>query len=359
MWGQSNLARLVGVAQPIIQAPMASATTPALVAAVAEAGGLGSLGCAMLTPAAVAERVAETRRLTDAPINLNFFANAPAERDPVRDEAARRLVEPYYRELGLELPAEPADIRVHFDPAMLETVLQLRPEVTSFHFGLPAPEMVTELKAIDSVILSTATTVHEARVLEGLGVDAIIAQGWEAGGHRGTFASPFEHAQVGTFALVPQVVDAVSLPVIAAGGIADGRGIAAALMLGATAVQLGTAFLRCPESAVPEAYRQALSRAGEDSTQVTRAFTGRPARSLRNRYVEEMADHADSLPEFPLMMGFHGPLRGASTERGLADFMPLWSGQAAALGDAIPATELVSRLVTETAEIVERGAAGS
>lgn len=349
MWRQRDLIELVGVRHPIVQAPMAGVTTPALAAAVAGAGGLGSLGCAMRSPDAVREQTAGFRRLTDAPINLNFFANSPPVADPVRAETARRLVEPYYEELDIELVAQPAEIRVHFDEPMLEALVELRPEIVSFHFGLPASAVVDAIKALGSVVMSTATTVHEARLLEDLGADVIVAQGWEAGGHRGTFASPLEHAQVGTMALVPQVADAVSVPVIAAGGIGDGRGIAAALALGASGVQIGTGFLRCPEADVPEAYRGALAAASDDSTQVTSAFTGRPARALRTRYVQETSQHGE-LPEFPLMIGFQGPLRAASAERGSADFMSLWSGQAAALAESLPADRLVRQLVDQAAE---------
>ena len=337
---------------------MASATSPALAVAVAEAGGLGSLGCAMLAPKAVVEQVTAVQRHTDRPLNLNFFANSPARADPTRHQAAREYLAPLYAELELGEVPPPSDVRVDFDNVMLETVLALRPKVVSFHFGLPGREAIDAIHELGSVILSSATTVREALILEGLGVDAIIAQGWEAGGHRGTFASSFAHAEVGTFALVPQIADAVSVPVIAAGAIADGRGVAAAFALGASGVQIGTAFLRCPESTIPDPYREALAAASADATEVTRAFSGRPARSLRNRYVEHMAEQAgragEGLPEFPLMLALHGPLRAASVERGIADFMPLWSGQAAALGSELPARQLVERLVADAAAAFER-----
>ena len=358
VWPRRDLTDLLGVEHPLIQAPMASATTPALAVAVARSGGVGSLGCARLAPDAVVEQTAQVRRATDRPLNLNFFTNPPARVDPARDMAARELLAPFYAELDLAEPPPARDMSVHFDEDMLETVLSLKPEIVSFHFGLPEIEMLDAIRGIGSVVLSSATTVREALLLEERGADAIIAQGWEAGGHRGTFASPFPHAQVGTFALVPQVVDAVSVPVIAAGAIADGRGIAAAFALGASGVQIGTAFLRCPEAAIPNAYREALAEAGADGTEVTKAFTGRPARSLRNRYVEHMAEQVgrdgEGLPEFPLMMALHGPLRAASAERDLPDFIPLWSGQAAALGTDLPAEDLVRRLVAEAGAAFER-----
>ena len=357
-WPSRALTDLIGVEHPLIQAPMASAATPALSAAVANAGGLGSLGAALLSPAAVTDQVAELRRATDRPLNLNFFANTPATPDPVRDQRAQRLLAPLFAELELGEVPPARDLRVHFNDEMLETVLRVKPQVVSFHFGLPRAEAVDAIRSSGSVILSSATTVREALALEAQGADAIIAQGWEAGGHRGTFASPFAHAQVGTFALVPQVVDAVSVPVVAAGAVADGRGIAAAFALGASGVQLGTAFLRCPESAIPDAYREELASAGADSTEVTTAFTGRPARSIRNRYVEHMAAElrqADAdLPEFPLMMAFQRLLRDASAELGIPDFMALWSGQAAALGSDLPAGEVVARLVDDARAAFER-----
>ena len=337
---------------------MASATTPALAAAVSNAGGLGSLGAALLAPTAVLEQVGELRRATDRPINVNFFCHSPPTPDPGRDENARRLLAPFYSELELgEVPA-PDDLRIHFDEVMLETVLSVAPDVVSFHFGLPSREIVGAIQAAGCTVLSSATTVREALALEERGVDAIVAQGWEAGGHRGTFASPFAHAQVGTFALLPQVVDAVSVPIVAAGGIGDGRGVAAAFVLGASGVQLGTAFLRCPESAIPDAYRDELASAGADSTEVTYAFTGRPARSIRNRYVAHMSEQLtrddEELPEFPLMMAFQRPLRDASLELGIPDFMALWSGQAAALGSDLPAGQLVGQLVEDTRAAFER-----
>lgn len=351
MWPRRDLIDLLGVSHPIVQAPMASAATPELAAAVASAGGVGSLGAAMLDPDAVSEQYRRARAATQGVLNLNFFANRPARSDPVRDSVARELVAPFYAELGLGDVPVAATVETHFDESMLETVLGLRPAIVSFHFGLPRAEYVDALKEVGSAVVSSATTVREALLLEQQGADAIIAQGWEAGGHRGTFASPFAHAQVATFALVPQVVDAVAVPVIAAGAIGDGRGIAAAFALGASGVQLGTAFLRCPETAIPDAYRAELAAASADATVVTRAFSGRPARALRNRYVEHALEQLGpdevELPEFPLMMGFQGPLRTASAERGTPDFMALWSGQAAPLATELPAGQLVARLVED------------
>ena len=359
-WPRRDLIDLLGVEHPIVQAPMASAATPQLAAAVTGAGAVGSLGSAMLSPPALLAQHDEARTLTNGVINLNFFANAPARADAERSARARELVRPFFEELGLGEVPETSDMRTDFDETRLETVLGLRPTLVSFHFGLPKAEYVEALKEVGAVVISTATTVREALLLEHRGADAIIAQGWEAGGHRGTFASPHAEAQVGTFSLVPQVVDAVSVPVIAAGGIADGRGIAAAFALGASGVQMGTAFLRCPETSIAEAYRDALASASADATVVTRAFSGRPARALRNRYVEHalaQLGEDDALPEFPSMMGFQGPLRQASADRGVPDFMALWSGQAAALSVTLPAEELVECLVSDAQDALRALAA--
>ena len=224
----------------------------------------------------------------------------------------------------------------------------------SFHFGLPTDDAFKAIKAAGLFTLSSATNVAEARELEARGIDAVIAQGFEAGGHRGTFSEPYERGHVGTLALVPQVVDAVSIPVIAAGGIGDGRGIAAALALGASAVQLGTAFLTCPESAAHPLYRRALNEARDDQTRITHAFSGRPARGLENRYLLEMAGHEARYPDFPILNTLTGPLRKASAKENNPDFLSLWSGQSAAMSRNMPACELIQLLVTETESVLER-----
>ena len=233
-------------------------------------------------------------------------------------------------------------------------MLDLRPPVVSFHFGLPGDDAFKAIKAAGLFTLSSVTNVAEARELEARGVDAVIAQGFEAGGHRGTFSEPYERGHVGTLALVPQVVDAVSIPVIAAGGIGDGRGIAAALALGASAVQLGTAFLTCPESAAHPLYRRALNAARDDQTRITHAFSGRPARGLENRYLLEMAGHEARYPDFPILNTLTGPLRKASAKENNPDFLSLWSGQSAVMSRNLPASELIQLLVTETESVLER-----
>jgi len=343
----NELLKRLGIRHPIIQAPMAGATTPALAAAVCRAGALGSLGCAMLTAEQVQAQVQETRAHADGPINVNFFVHPPPELDAGKIERARGLLRPFYQELGLgEVPAGDT-VAPAFDDAMLAAILEIRPEVVSFHFGLPPSRMVDAVRETGAAIFSSATTVREARTLAECGVDAVIAQGWEAGGHRGTFESSFASAQVGTVALLPQVVDAVDVPVIAAGGIADGRGITACLALGASAVQMGTAFLACPEAGISDAHRRALAAASDEDTCVTKAFSGRPARGLANRYIEAMREFESDLPDFPVLNALGGPLRKASADAGRPDFVALWSGEAAALNQTLPAEELVKRLVAD------------
>jgi len=347
-WKTNDLTELLGIRVPIIQAPMAGSTTPELAAQVSGAGGLGSLGCAFLSPEQFTQDCAAIRAATNGAYNVNFFVHKEPTIDPVRGEAMRGLLAPYYQEFDLgEVPAaKPSS--PPFGPEQLNAVLAASPPIVSFHFGLPEPAMVEAVKDMGAVVLSSATTVDEARMLEDGGCDAVIAQGFEAGGHRGTFAPPYEAGHVGTLALVPQVVDAVEVPVIAAGGIADGRGIAAALALGAKAVQLGTAFLTCPESAAHAVYRNALSKARDDETRLTSAFSGRPARGLDNRYIRDMEGKQESFPDFPINNTLTGPLRKASAEKGKEDFMSLWAGQAAALSKSLPAAELVETLVAET-----------
>lgn len=348
---KDRLARLLGVEVPIIQAPMPGAATPALAAAVSGAGGLGSLGCAVLPPAAFREQVGAVRAMTDRPFNVNFFAHPEPTPDPQRAQSLRRRLAAYYEELGLGPAPEATNPFLGFDDAKLEAVLAERPPVVSFHFGLPEPDAMRAIKAYGGRVISTATTVAEARALEEGGVDAVIAQGYEAGGHRGTHGPPFESGYVGTLALVPQIVDAVSLPVIAAGGIADGRGIAAALALGAAGVQMGTAFLLCPEAAIPAVYRSALRAASADATRITTAYSGRPARTLLNRYVEELGASTE-MPDFPIPFSLTHPLDLAAAKAGSQDFVAMWAGQAAALAREEPAADLVRRLVEETERVL-------
>ena len=352
LWLNNELTARLNMRYPIIQAPMAGASTPALAIAVSTTGGLGSLGLAMHTQKSLRKDCAEVSA-AGAPYNANFFVHSEPVDDPARTAEISSLLAPYYLELGLGQVPDAVSVP-SFNQTHLEAVLDLRPAVVSFHFGLPTSDAFKAIKAAGLFTMSSATNVAEARELEARGIDAVIAQGFEAGGHRATFSEPYERGHVGTLALVPQIVDAVSIPVIAAGGIGDGRGIAAALALGASAVQLGTAFLTCPESAAHPLYRRALNEARADKTQITHAFSGRPARGLENRYLREMAGHEDTYPDFPILNTLTGPLRKASANQNNPDFMSLWSGQSAAMSRNLPASELIQLLVTETESVLER-----
>jgi nitronate monooxygenase len=335
------LTSLLGVELPVIQAPMAGAQDEELACAVADAGGLGSLPCALLSPLEASQQLTRFRQRSDAPINLNFFCHELPQVSPERRRAWYELLAPYYRELGIEAePAAATPGRQPFDEAMCALVEELKPEVVSFHFGLPGAALLERVRASGAKLLSSATTVTEAKQLEARGVSAIIAQGVEAGGHRGMFLSRDVSAQVGTFALVPQIVDAVQIPVIAAGGISDARGAAAARALGASGVQVGTAYLRCPESRVSTLHRAALAAARDDSSHVTNLFTGRPARGLANRLLLELGPLSELVPEFPTAAAALAPLRAKAEAAGSSDFSSLWAGQAAALARDCSAREL-------------------
>jgi nitronate monooxygenase len=334
---------LLGVAYPIIQAPLASITTAPLAAAVADAGALGSIGSAVMSPEAVRAQWAAAQR----PVALNFFVHHPPRPDPAADERMRQRLD--RRRLALGLGPFPAPVAAPpFDEAMLAVVLELRPPVVSFHFGLPAAPAVSALKAAGIKILSSATTPAEARLLEAGGADAVIAQGLEAGGHRGVFASSLDEG-IGTVALVPQVVDAVKVPVIAAGGLFDGRGIAAALMLGAAGVQLGTAFLGCPEAVLSPIYRRTLGEPRVARTRVTTVLSGRPARAIVTGLVDELASEEGRTPEFPLQRSFTRHLASS----GDVESQTMWAGQAAPTLRALPAGQLVAALIRETAALLD------
>jgi nitronate monooxygenase len=357
MWPDTRLTDLFGIEHPIIQAPMAGPNTPELAIAVAEAGGLGSLATAMLNPEGVRNELGIFRQRTARPVNLNFFCHTPPLPDPAREAGWRERLAPYYAELGIEPGAGSGAGRTPFDETFCALVEELRPEVVSFHFGLPEPALVARVKAAGAKVLSSATTVAEARWLADRGVDAIIAQGAEAGGHRGMFLTTDIAAQPGTFALVPQVVDAVSVPVIAAGGIADSRGIVAAMALGAAGVQIGTAYLLSREAKTSALHRAALGSAAAESTAMTNLFTGRPARGIVNRFMREVGPISEDAPAFPLAGAAVQPLRSASEAAGSGEFSPLWSGQAAALARESGAGEL-TRDLAERANALLRRLAG-
>jgi nitronate monooxygenase len=341
------LMQMLGCEHPVIQAPMAGgADTPELVAAVGNAGGFGFIGAAYLTPAQIVDGAQLVRKLTARRFGINLFAPLPAPSEQDLDAAIARLA-PYHAELGLPPPTAPQLAADPFD-AQLAAALDSGASAISFTFGLLPMAAVAAIKARGLPLIGTATTVAEAIALRDSGVDAIIAQGSEAGGHRGTFLGDFADAQIGTLALVPQIVATVKLPVIASGGIMDGRGVAAALVLGASAVQLGTAFLTCHEAGVPEAYKSAIMQAGEDATRITRAFSGRPARGIVNRFMAEVDADGGDIPAFPIQNVLTRALRTAAARQGRAEFLSLWAGQGLRLARRQSAAELIERLRDET-----------
>jgi len=345
MWPDRRLIDLFKTKFPIVLAPMAGVMDAELVIAAAEGGALGSLPSAMLSPEKAREQVNIIRQRVRAPINMNFFCHTPVELTAEAEARWKARLAGYYTEHGLD-PAAPINAanRAPFDAAFCEVVEELKPEVVSFHFGLPEQALLKRVKAAGCLVISSATTVKEAVWLEQRGVDAVIAQGAEAGGHRGMFLTENISEQPGTFALVPQVVDAVKVPVIAAGGIADGRGIAAAFALGASGVQVGSAYLRCPESKVTAAGRAALAAGRDDSTVITNVMTGRPARGVQNRLMREVGPISPDAPPFPHAATALAPLKAAAEKQGRVDFTNLWAGQAIGMGRELPAAELTRDL---------------
>jgi len=345
MWPDRRLLDLFKTEFPIVLAPMAGIMDADLVIAVAQGGALGSLPCAMLTTEKAREHVNIIRQRVSAPVNMNFSCHKVVEVDPKREAQWKQRLAPYYKELGLD-PEAPVTVanRMPFDVAMCRLVEELKPEVVSFFYGLPDRALLKRVKAAGCIVMASATIVREAIWLEENGVDAVIAQGAEAGGHRSMFLTENMAEQPGTFALVPQVVDAVKVPVIAAGGIADGRGIAAAFALGAAGVQIGPAYLRCPESKVIAAARTALAQAGDDSTVITNVMTGRPARGVANRAMREIGPVSPDAPAFPHAATGLAPLKAAAERLGRVDFTNLWAGQAVRLGRETPAAELTRAL---------------
>jgi nitronate monooxygenase len=340
-----SLRALLGVELPIVQAPMAGVQASALAIAVSNAGGLGSLPCALLSPDAMRRELQAIREQTNRPFNVNFFCHTQPAADPVRDTMWRATLSRYYEEFGLGIDTIPADAgRAAFDEATLEIVSEFKPPVVSFHFGLPPTLLLARVKSWGAKILSSATTVEEARWLDLRGVDAIIAQGLEAGGHRGMFLSDDLTTQLGTMALVPQIVREVSVPVIAAGGIADAKGVAAALALGASGVQIGTAYLLCPEATTSAVHRAALMQPSARKTALTNVFTGRPARGIVNRLMRELGPMSDAAPAFPRATSAVVPLRAAAERGGSGDFSLLSAGQNTSGCQVIPAADLTRAL---------------
>jgi nitronate monooxygenase len=360
MWPDRRLIDLLGIELPIVQAPMAGAQGSAMAIAVSESGGLGSLPCAMLDPDKVRAEIGVIRQRTSKPFNVNFFCHTPPLPDAARDAAWKARLASYYAEFGLDVTASvPSVNRAPFDEPMCEIVEDLKPEVISFHFGLPAAHLLRRVKAAGCRVVSSATTAEEAIWLEAQGCDAIVAQGNEAGGHRGMFLTTSIETQAGTFALLPQVVDAVKVPVIAAGGIADGRGVAAAFALGAAGVQVGTAYLFTPEATITSMHRAALKEARDDKTALTNLFTGRPARGLLNRVMREVGPISNLAPAFPTAGGALAPLKKKAEAQGRGDFSSLWSGQAARLAVELDAAALTRKLATDATERLRKLAAST
>ena len=347
-WPDRRLLELLKLDIPIIQAPMAGSDSVALARSVSSTGALGSLACALLSPDEVREAVRRLRHEMGRPFNLNFFCHRMEAPDRDAIDNWKKFLTPHYERLGLDIESvAESRLRLPFNDEMCAVVEDVRPEIASFHFGLPEPKLVERLKGHDIKILSSATSVREAKWLESRGCDAIIAQGVEAGGHRGMFLERNIATQVGLFALLPQVKEAVSVPIIAAGGIADARGVVAAFALGASGVQLGTAYLSCPEANVSPLYRHALAQVADNGTVLTNLFSGRPARGIVNRYLQESGPMSEVAPAFPYAATLVGPLRAASERAGSLDYMQLWAGQAAGLAKSMPADQFTRTLAAD------------
>jgi nitronate monooxygenase len=346
----------LGVRYPIIQAPMSGgSTTPELVAAVSNAGGLGSLGAAYLTPDQIASDVRAIRALTDKPFNVNLFAGGYTPELPVDGGAMLEVLAEIHDSLGLPAPALPAWPLNLFDQ-QLEVILQAQPAIFSFTFGIPDADALARLKARGIATAGTATTVEEGRRLQDSGVTAIAAQGSEAGGHRGTFAGPFETSMVPTLELVRGLVAAVSTPIFASGGLMDGRDVAESLAAGAVAAQLGTAFLTCPEAGTPASHKEAILAARSDTTVITRVFSGRPARGLSNSFIARLEGKHEIILPFPMQNALTRPMRTAAGKQDAPGLLSLFAGQGVARARALPAGELVKRLVAELNEARAAGA---
>ena len=340
-----NLTDFLGIGLPIIQAPMAGAQGGAMAIAVSNAGALGSLPCAMLTADGLRRELETIKAQTSKPFNVNFFCHTAPVADAGRESAWRAALAPYYKQYGIDpagIPTGPG--RAPFSAEFADVLEEVQPAVVSFHFGLPPANLLARVKSWRSKIFCSATTVEEALWLEAHGVDAIIAQGVEAGGHRGIFLSDDLTTQIGTFALLPQIVRAVKLPVIAAGGIADAQGVAAAMALGAAGVQIGTAYLLCPEATISAIHRAALKSEAARHTALTNLFTGRPARGIMNKVMRELGPINSGAPAFPLATSAIAPLRAKAEAKGAGDFSPLWSGQNATGCKEVPAAQLTREL---------------
>ncbi|CAI0726097.1 Nitronate monooxygenase [Serratia entomophila] len=348
MTAPSAFARELGLRYPIVQGPMNGASPPDLAVAVSNAGALGSCAAALFSPATILDRVQQIRAQTAAPFNINLFLLDEQHPEIAELKRAQHLLRPFREALGLSEPEIPARFAEN-NRDQIAALLEAAPPVVSFTFGVLPRETVAQFKKAGSRVIGTATTVAEARAWEEAGADFVCVSGSEAGGHRPTFLGDVEQSSVGLLALIPQVAAAVKIPAIAAGGIMDGRGIAAAMLLGAQAAQLGTAFLCSPESGIAEAWRTALRTAGDDSTRLTRTFSGRPARGIVNGFMERMRPFEQQILPYPVQNALTGDIRQAAAKAGRAEFMSLWAGQGVALGRPMPAAQLVALLAEELA----------
>jgi nitronate monooxygenase len=354
MWSKNKLTEILKIAYPIIQGPMSGASTPALVAAVSNAGGLGSLGAAQMSPDQIRNSIVEIRSLTKNPFAVNLFVpenNNKPSKEMINH--ANKILNSFRKKLDIELSPDLKPLPFTFNE-QLNVILEEKVPIFSFTFGIMSAEIIKQVKDKKIIVIGTATTTREAKLLEQTGVDIIVAQGSEAGGHRGSAAdTQIEGALIGGMALIPQIVDHVNIPVMASGGIMDGRGIAAALVLGASAVQMGTAFLTCRESGIHQQYREKLLASTDESTRLTRSFTGRYVRGINNQFIEEMKTHQESILPHPWQRFLTRDIVSAATQQKNTEFMPMWSGQAASLCREISASDLISKLIEEVNKVIK------
>lgn len=342
----TSFTRSLAIEYPIVQGPMNGASTPELAAAVSNAGGLGSYAAALLSPTAILEGVAKIKKLTDKPFNVNLFVLETPNPDAAEITRSQMLLSPFEKLLDLPLATQPSNFCEDFQ-LQLDALLEAAPPVVSFTFGILTEEVILKFKRAGCCVIGTATTVTEALAWERVGADFICAQGGEAGGHRGTFIGDFEQSCIGLTALIPQMTAKVTIPVIAAGGMMNGRGIVSSLILGAQAAQLGTAFLSCPECPIPQAWKKQLMLASDDSTRLTRTFTGRYARGIVNEFMEQMRPYEDDLPPYPIQNALTVPMRQAAGKMGRPEFISLWAGQGVGLSRQLRAADLMRTLVAE------------
>ena len=325
MWHKTSATELFKINYPILQAPMAGgATTPELVSAVSHTGGLGGVGAGLLDAEQLDQALTTIKQKTDRPFQVNLFTPEANQFDPQKCQKIQQLLKPFFEKLEVEFPQLKPPYQININERV-EVLLKHKVPIVSFTFGIPDKTVLQKLKQAGTILIGTATTVAEAQACEKQGFDAVVAQGVEAGGHRGTFLEDYTTSLIGTMALAPQIVDAVKIPVIAAGGIMDGRGIAAALCLGASAVQMGTAFLTCKEAGIANCYKKALLAADHDNTVITKAFTGRPARGIRNTFTKALTGHEANYLDYPIQGRLTKPLRQAAAKQGNAEFMSLWA----------------------------------